>query len=225
MNWDQNVFNEFIKEQNVIGFFEKPLKLKSGRLSYWYVNWRNITSDVFLLDKLTDYIISFINYLGLKPTCIYGVPEGATKLGIVTQFKWAKQQKNYTYGSHPLAMGRGKQKEHGEPKDRIFIGIPKGNVVILEDVTTTGGSLISTIHKLNELEINIIAAIGLTNRNELRDDGKSVKEAISKNNIKYHAMSNAIDLLPSLDMNIDIAEHIKEYFKKYGTKQIELKSF
>ncbi|MFX1309793.1 MAG: hypothetical protein ACFE9M_01665 [Promethearchaeota archaeon] len=222
MRWDQESFNEFIKNQNVIGFFEKPLKLKSGRLSYWYVNWRNIASDVFLLDKLTDYVISFIHYSNLKPRCIYGVPEGATKLGIITQFKWAKQQKEFSYGSHPLSMGRGKQKEHGDPKDKVFIGIPKGDVVILEDVTTTGGSLINTIQRLAQLDVNIIASIGLTNRNEIRDDGKSVNEIISQYNIQYYSMSNAIDLLPSLDMSKDIADHIKDYFKKYGTEQIKL---
>lgn len=222
MTWDQESFNNFIKNQKVIGFIEKPLKLKSGRLSYWYVNWRNITSDVYLLDKLTDYIISFINYLGLKPRCIYGVPEGATKIGLITQFKWAKQQKNYNHGTHPLSMGRGKQKEHGDPKDRIFIGIPKEDVVILEDVTTTGGSLINTIQQLGELNINIVAAIALTNRNELRDDGKNIIEITSQFNVQYYAMSNAIDLLPSLGMNKEIAKHVKEYFKKYGTQQIEL---
>ncbi|MFX1418344.1 MAG: hypothetical protein ACFE9N_05425 [Promethearchaeota archaeon] len=222
MKWDQESFNEFILKHNVIGFFEKPIKLKSGRLSYWYVNWRNIASDVFLLDKLTDYVISFIENLGLKPKCIYGVPEGATKLGILTQYKWAKKQKSYGYGSHPLSMGRGKQKEHGDPKDQIFLGLPKGEVIILEDVTTTGGSLVDTIQKLKEININIIAVIGVTNRNEIRDDEMSVKEFISTHNLQYYAMSNAIDLLPSLNMNKDIAEHIIDYFKKYGIRQIKL---
>jgi orotate phosphoribosyltransferase len=222
MEWKQENFNEFIINQKVIGFFDKPIKLASGRLSSWYVNWRNITSDVYLIDKLTDYIISFINYLGLNPKCFYGVPEGATKLGIITQFKWAKLQKNYNYGNYPLSMGRGKQKEHGAPEDRIFVGMPKGDLVILEDVTTTGGSLINTIQKLSELKINILACIGLTNRNELRDDNISVKEIISQLNIPYYAMSNAIELLPNLNMNQNIKKTVKEYFEKYGTKQINL---
>jgi orotate phosphoribosyltransferase len=222
MKWDQESFNDFIKNQNVIGFFEKPLKLKSGRLSYWYVNWRNITSDVFLLDRLTDYIISYTDYLGLKPRCFYGVPEGGTKLGIITQFKWAKRQKNYHSESYPLPMGRGKQKKHGDPKDKSFLCIPEGDIIILEDVTTTGGSLINTIQSLKELNVNIVATIGLTNRNELRDDGKTVKEMISQLDIQYYAMSNAIDILPSLDMTKEIAYQIKDYFRKYGTKEIKL---
>ncbi|MFX1596747.1 MAG: hypothetical protein ACFFBK_11870, partial [Promethearchaeota archaeon] len=84
MNWEteKENFHKFILDNNIIGIFKEPIKLKSGRLSYWYINWRNISSDVFLLDQLTDYIFLFIEYLGLKPRSFYGVPEGATKLGI-----------------------------------------------------------------------------------------------------------------------------------------------
>lgn len=224
MNWEiEKVnFQKFIFKNKIIGFFEKPIKLKSGRLSYWYVNWRNISEDVFLLDKLCDYILFFINYLELSPDCFYGVPEGATKLGIITQFKWAKRQDNYDSGSFILSMGRGSLKEHGDPKDRYFLGLPQGKVILLEDVITTGQSLIDSIKKLKELEVNIIAAIGLTNRNELRNDGKSVEELIQKEGVKFYAMSNATDLLPKLKPNKDIALKIEAYFKKYGTKEIKM---
>ena len=223
MNWENEKenFNNFIVNNNIIGLFREPIKLKSGRLSFWYINWRNIASDVFLLDQLTDYIFLYINYLGLNPKCFYGVPEGATKIGIITQYKWAKNQENYKSGAYILSMGRGKQKEHGDPKDRFFLGVPNGETVIIEDVTTTGDSLVNTIKKLRELKVNIIAAIGLTNRNELRDDRKSVKEIILENDIQYYAMSNAFDLLPKLEMTKEIADHIEAYFKKYGTNRIK----
>ena len=223
MNWENEKenFNNFIVNNNIIGLFREPIKLKSGRLSFWYINWRNIASDVFLLDQLTDYIFLFINYLGLNPKCFYGVPEGATKIGIITQYKWAKNQENYKSGAYNLSMGRGKQKEHGDPKDRFFLGVPNGETVIIEDVTTTGDSLVNAIKKLRELNVKIIAAIGLTNRNELRDDRKSVKEIILENNVQYYAMSNAFDLLPKLEITKEIADHIEAYFKKYGTNRIK----
>lgn len=226
MNWQKEKFYEFIIENNVIGFFKEPLKLKSGRLSYWYVNWRNVAEDVYLIDKLSDFIISFVKELDLNPDCFYGVPEGATKLGIITQYKWAKGQLNYKMGAYSLSMGRVKPKEHGDPKDKYFLGNPKGKVIIIEDVTTTGGSLLETIKFLSEIDIKIIAAIGLTNRNEIRDDNKSVEEIIEENDIKYYAMSNAIDLLPiafnKLKPGRKILEQIEEYFKKYGIKAIKL---
>ncbi|MFX1316499.1 MAG: hypothetical protein ACFE9T_11585 [Promethearchaeota archaeon] len=219
MNW-QKEFNEFILKNDVIGFFEEPLRLKSNRLSYFYINWRNVSEDVFLIDKLTDYIITFVRYLNLNPDCFYGVPEGATKIGIITQYKWAKKQANYGSGAYILPMGRANPKDHGDPKDRFFLGMPKGNIIIIEDVTTTGGSLITTIRNLKENEVSIIAAIGITNRNELRDDGKSVEDAIREEGVNYYAMSNAIELIPQLKINKDIAKHIERYFKKYGTKEI-----
>ncbi len=226
MNWQKEKFYEFIIENKVIGFFKEPLKLKSGRRSYWYVNWRNVAEDVYLIDKLSNFLISFVKELDLNPDCFYGVPEGATKLGIVTQYKWAKSQLNYKKGAYSLSMGRAKPKDHGNPKDKYFLGNPKGKVIIIEDVTTTGGSLLETIKFLSEIDIKIIAAIGLTNRNEIRDDNKSVEEIIEENDIKYYAMSNAIDLLPiaynKLKPGRKILEQIEEYFKKYGIKEIKL---
>ncbi len=226
MSWDKSKFYSFIIENNVIGFFEKPLKLKSGRNSYWYVNWRNITEDTYLIDELTDYLIEFVSSLELKPDCFYGVPEGATKLGIITQFKWAKVQSDYGQNEYKLAMGRAKPKEHGDPKDKYFLGIPNGNVIILEDVTTTGGSLLQTINNLKDIGVKIVAAIGLTNRNELRDDGKSVEQIILDLNVKYYSMSNAIELLPKIYKKLKpgefIAKNIENYFKKYGIAEIKL---
>lgn len=180
-----------------------------------------------MLDKLTDFVIDFVEDLELKPNCFYGVPEGATKLGILTQYKWAKKQSDYGSGIYTLSMGRGKIKDHGDPKDKYFLGIPKGKIILLEDVTTTGGSLLDTIDTLLEMNISVIAAIGLTNRNELRVDKKSVQKAVEEKGISYYAMSNALDLLPEIYKNLqqkeNIAEVVEEYFKKYGVEKINLK--
>ena len=224
--FNQQEFNQFILENNVIGFFKEPITLKSGRLSHWYVNWRNAAEDPFLLDQLIDYVIAFVEDLELKPDCFYGIPEGATKLGVITQYKWAKKSPNYGLRSHILAMGRGKPKAYGEPKDRFFIGQPKGKVVILEDLTTTGSSLLETIDNLTQVKAQIIAAIGLTNRMELGDDGKSVKEVVEEKGVPYFQMSNASELLPMIYEKLkpgeEIARKVEEYFQKYGIEQLKL---
>lgn len=226
MEWDKKNFYNFIVENNLIGFFKEPVKLSSGRFSYWYVNWRNVAESVLLIDLLSDYVISFIKALGLEPECFYGVPEGASKLGIIVQFKWAKEQSDYEQNKYILSMGRAQPKDHGDPKDKYFLGIPQGKVVVLEDVTTTGGSLVGAIEKLKELNADIIAAIGLTNRNEKRDDGKSVEDIIKENGVPYYAMSDAIDLLPVIYKKVKpgktIGKHVEEYFKNYGIKEFKL---
>lgn len=224
MNWEteKDKFYDFIIENNVVGFFDEPLTLKSGRKSYWYVNWRTVAEDVFLLDRVSNFLLSFVRHLNLKPDCFYGVPEGATKLGVITQYKWAFNDKEIEPGKYVLSMGRGKPKDHGELKDKYFLGIPKGKVILVEDTTTTGSSMLKAIDDLVDNKVNIMAAIGLTNRNEIRDDGNTVEEAVKRKNVQYFAMSNAIDLIPRLKPKPSISNHIKDYFKKYGTKEIKL---
>jgi orotate phosphoribosyltransferase len=221
MKWKKQDFYNFVLKQNVLGFFKEPIKLKSGRYSSWYVNWRNVAEDVRSIDILSDFVISFIRNLGYNPDCFYGVPEGATKLGIICQFKWAKSQSDIKNKKYILTMGRAQPKNHGDPKDRFFLGIPQGKVIILEDVTTTGNSLIETIDNLSQIDSTIIAAIGLTNRNELREDRKTVEQAVKERGINYYAMSNALDLIPYLNPDKEVAKNIEEYFKKYGSGEIK----
>ncbi len=229
MDFDQQAFNDFILENGIVGFFEEPITLKSGRLSHFYVNWRNVTEDVFLIDRLADFIISFVRSKGLKADCFFGVPEGATKTGIIVQYKWAKMSENFGKGSHVLPMGRGKVKQHGMPKDRFFVGAPKGRVVVIEDVTTTGSSLIEWVSKLTELDaVDRVTAIALTNRMERRDDGKSVAEVLAEMNVQYHAMSNAVELLPlafqrwKSEKKEEVGRKVEEYFKTYGLEELKL---
>lgn len=212
--FDTPAFTQFLLDHGVVGFFEKPVTLKSGRTSHWYVNWRKVAGDVSLLDHLADFVIAFVNDQGLSPDCFYGVPEGATKLGVVTQYKWARSQKNFGVGSHAFPMGRAKPKEHGVPADRYFVGEPRGNVIVLEDVTTTGGSLLTELDKLAEAKVNVIAAIGLTNRMERRDDGKSVAEAVAKKKVPYFAMSEAGDILPIAIKHLKPSQEIIAAVKK-----------
>ena len=104
MGFDQKEFNEFVVENNVVGFFKEPIKLKSGRMSNWYVNWRDAAGDAFLLDALAEFVISFAGEKGLSQNCFYGVPEGATKIGVITQYKFAKSSGNFARVSRRLSL-------------------------------------------------------------------------------------------------------------------------
>lgn len=224
MVFNQEEFNQFVIDNGVVGFFEKEITLVSGRKSYWYANWRIPAADVFLTDELSDYVLEFVRSKRLECDCFYGVPEGATKLGVICTFKLAKQSPNYAKGSHSLPMGRAKPKEHGAPADKYFVGAPKGRTIVLEDVTTTGGSLLNTIDSLAEAGTNVIAAIGLTNRMELRDDGLSVEQAVKSKGIPYFAMSEATVLLHKLYQirhpSDFVAVSVEEEFEKYGIEKL-----
>jgi orotate phosphoribosyltransferase len=226
MVFEQKEFNNFIQENGVYGFFEEAITLKSGRKSHFYANWRNVVEDVFLTDQLADFVIEFVKEKNIEVETFYGVPEGATKLGVITQYKFAKKSENYSKGTHVLSMGRAVPKDHGAPKDKFFVGMPRGKTIVIEDVTTTGGSLIKTLEGLKEAGINVIGVISLTNRMEKRDDGLSVKEAIEKMNVNFFSMSSALEMLPIIyKKNIpkeEIGRAIEEEFKQYGVEEIKL---
>jgi len=78
MVWNQVNFNGFVSQSRVIGFKTEQMTLKSGRKSFWYVNFRDIAGDAFLLDQLAQYIVSFADAKGLNPDCFYGIPAGAS---------------------------------------------------------------------------------------------------------------------------------------------------
>ena len=156
-HFDQEGFNKFILDNEVIGFYDSPRTLASGKDSYWYVNWRKtVTNDCFLMEELTAYIIDFV--LGSKqacpillpelPDCFYGIPDGATKIGLFTQYKWAKQSLHFGPRSHTLPMGRKEPKGRGDPNDTDYIGAPLGKIIALEDVVTTGTSLLQKVDKI-----------------------------------------------------------------------------
>ncbi|MBU0472417.1 MAG: hypothetical protein KKF65_07340 [Nanoarchaeota archaeon] len=237
--FDQEAFNNFIIDNNIIGFFPEAKKLKSGRMSHWYVNWRTPTSDPVLIIDLAYYVLDFANDFSAKseiPTeTFYGVPEGATKIAIVTQLVKVADDVEAKPGQYVLSMGRGSPKPHGDAKDRYFIGMPKGYTAIIEDVTTTGGSLLTTIDNLTDAEVNVAIAIGLTNRMELTLDLKSgVEQAVNEKGVVYKAMSNAHELLPlafahALDKGIikgeqaiTIAKSIEKEFDEYGLQPLKL---
>ncbi|VVB76226.1 Orotate phosphoribosyltransferase [Candidatus Tiddalikarchaeum anstoanum] len=224
--FNQNEFNDFIITKGIIGIKDKPFKLKSGRESYFYFNWRNVAEDVYNMEMFTDYIIQFVNDKGLQPRCFYGIPAGATKAAIITQYKWAMGQLDFCEGAYPLPLGREVPKEHGDPKDKFFVGEPKGDVVILEDVTTTGASLIKGVDQLLESKLKILAAIGFTNRNEKDARGKSVEESLKEKNVAYYAMSNALETLPKYVNGLkekpkeEVLRNIEDEFKQFGTQEI-----
>jgi orotate phosphoribosyltransferase len=226
--FNQSAFIEFIIENRVVGFFDAPVTLKSGRQSNWYVNWRTVSGDVYLIDRLADFLIDFAVEKGLEPDAFFGVPEGATKLGLLATYKWATSRDDFAKGRYALPMGRGKPKEHGAPQDKFFLTPPSGKIVVVEDVTTTGGSLIGALDQLSALDVEVIAAVGLTNRMEFRDDGLSVKDAIAKRGVRYLALSEAADFLPeayrSLQPGDAIGRAIEAEFMEYGVQPLTILS-
>ncbi len=121
-------------------------------------------------------------------------------------------------------MGRGKIKDHGAPENRYFVCAPEGKTLILEDVTTTGGSLLEQIEKLEKLEnVKIAGVISMLNRSEVRDDGKTIAEVLEDRNIQFYPLADIHEVLPiavkKLKPSRNVLEKAWNYYKQYCRSQ------
>jgi len=226
--FNQKSFNGYIVERNIIGFYKEPMKLSSGRMSPYYIDWKFIMGDTYSMKNLVKYVTSFAKSKDLDPKSFIGVREGASPLGIATTMGWADMHNNHEKIKYPLVMGRGKTKEdHGDQKYRNFVGgDPRGDVVILEDVTTTGDSAIKEVNAVKNAGANVLALISLTDRCEKREDGRSVDQFFNDNGINYYPMSNSIDLIRKAYKNRQDGpihkDGLESYFHEYGAKKLDL---
>ena len=226
--YDPQKINEFILTKCIIKLNKEKCTLASGRESHCYVNWRDVLNDVYLCSYIAQNIISFTNQQELHIDCFIGVPDGATKLAVLTNYLHATSNPHFNEGSHTLPILRLEKKTHGTEQDKQYVGTPKGNVCIIEDVTTTGESLIRTALEplLETPNIKVIASLALTNRCELRKDGKSVENFLKETyHIPHYWLSNLPTLLPQVytqqkeelgQSAKTIAETVKREFQTQG---------
>ncbi len=213
--FDSDKFDAFVIEQGVIGFCQEPICLRSGRVSHWYANWRSIARETSTMSTLADFVLDFCFDNNFLPSFFYGVPEGASPLAILTQYKYVQERLKNTVG-HPLLMGRREPKYYGALEDRFFIGKAEGSSVLIEDVTTTGDSLLKEIEKLQQIpDITILRALSLLDRNEVRDDGHTVSDAIySKTGVHHSSLITAEHILPLAYKRLQPGEEIGKKLKQ-----------
>ena len=213
MSWDNSSFVTYMVEHGIVGFWQEPLTLKSGKKSHFYINWRHASNDVLLMDQLTDYLLDFLSELDQKFDCLFGVPEGASKTALIANYKRALAGKPISVGDYHLPMGRAVSKKHGSPQDKNYIGYPDGKVLVVEDTVTTGGSLIQCIDKLLDDKVDVCGAISLSDRQDRNVDGHSAADLIKKRydgEIFYTSMAFAQDVVPDAMKQQTVASSLEQ---------------
>lgn len=188
-------FEDFLVRTGVLGFHEDPVTFKSGIQSRWYINCRVLSQTLPTLEEAADYVVDFLKNNNLLDDidAVLGVPEGATELGNAVSRKLIAQKK---LRSDELFLFRVKPKSHGDPANRFWInGNVPSKVIVLEDVTTTGGSAIEFVGKLREANVSVKSVVGLVNRLH-RVNGKTVVESFADAAIPYRSLTTAKELLP-----------------------------
>lgn len=162
---------------------------------HWYVNMRDALQTRESRQQLSRFVYDFCTENSLRPNCYLGVPQGAVPLG-----QSCNDLIDYREDSEiPGGILRGGSKAHGDPRNRHSVGpLDSGiHVVLVEDVTTTGGSSMSEILKLQSAGIYVDALVACVNRYERTDRGRPVRDVVERDyKVPYFALTDARTLLP-----------------------------
>ena len=126
----QTKISRHLLECNAIKFGE--FTGSSGRKLPYYIDLRLIPSHPEIFHKIVDLYINLIQKHNLVFDRIAGVPVGALPFASAIAYKMKK----------PLLILRKEPKEHGRGKQIEGILNKDETVLIIEDLVTTGGSVI-----------------------------------------------------------------------------------
>ena len=171
---------------------KKPFTWTSGIKSPIYCDNRLILSfpnvRKFVADKMTEIVE---NKYG-KDTCIAGVATGAIAIGAMIAERL----------NLPYAYVRPEPKEHGL-KNQIEGNIKNGsNVVVIEDLISTGKSSLNAINALKSEGYNVMGMLSIFSYNFQFANKKFEDENISINSLSdYNSLVNLIQSEGTLDRN------------------------
>jgi orotate phosphoribosyltransferase len=184
-----NFSMEFVKEFATFLHQNGALKfgdftLSSGKSSSYYVDLRLVSSFPHhfrkMIKNLQDLIseeIGFDNFDSLA-----SVPTGGLVIASALAMETVK----------PLIYVRTKPKEHGTTKSiegKIHQGM---KVLMIDDVATTGGSMLNSIKLLKEAGTVVIDAYVILNRLE------GAEKILDSEGVKMHQLTDIIEITKSL---------------------------
>lgn len=166
---------------------QEPFTWASGWKSPIYCDNRITLSFPTIRNYLREQFAKHIEKQYGKPDVIAGVATGAIGIGILVA----------EYLGLPFVYVRPEAKGHGR-LNQIEGFIQKGqNVVVVEDLISTGKSSLNAVHALREAEVNVKGMVAIFSYNF-----EIAKENFENANVNLHTLSNYENLLEqALDTN------------------------
>ena len=190
-------FTIFLYKNNIIRFGN--FTLASGKNSSYYVDLRLIPSYPHQFRKMIKNLQNLIvEKTGLDDfDCLASVPTGGLVVTSALAIEIVK----------PLIYVRSKPKEHGTTKSiegKISAGM---KVVMVDDVVTTGTSVLNGINQLKEAELLVSDLYVIINRLEGAD------KALSDIGVQTHQLTDILEITDILFQEKLIGKEIFEKIK------------
>jgi len=195
-------FATFLHQNGIIKFGD--FTLASGKQSSYYVDLRLVPSYPLEFRKMVKFLENEIEQdIGLDNfDSIVSVPTGGLVIASALAIETVK----------PLIYVRSKPKDYGTSKSvegKIHDGM---KVMMIDDVATTGGSVVNAIKSLKEVNISVKDAYVIVNRMEGAD------EALLELGVKIHSILNILQITEALfEQNLidaSILEKVKKQINK-----------
>ena len=190
----QKNFLTIALEANALKFGE--FTLKSGRKSPYFFN-ASALIEHGSLDELGEILAAKVKDSNLEFDMIFGPAYKGIFLGSILATKLSKQ------GNMPLCFNRKEVKDHGEGGSLIG-ALPKGNVLIIDDVISSGLAMREAQAFLKNYDVNIAGALVTLDRQEQGQNSKLMASS--------ELINEGLDVLSliSLDDLLDADEMIDE---------------
>ena len=195
-------FVTFLHQKEVIKFGN--FTLASGKSSSYYVDLRLVPSYPHEFRMMIKYLENQITEdIGLENfESIVSVPTGGLVIGSALAIETVK----------PLIYVRSKPKNYGTSKSvegKIHDGM---KVVMIDDVATTGGSVVNAIKSLTEVNVPVKDAYVIVDRMEGAD------EALAELGVKMHSILNILQIAEVLYeqkmIEVEILDKVKKQISK-----------
>ena len=195
-------FATFLHQKKIIKFGE--FTLASGKKSSYYVDLRLVPSYPHQFRTMIKYLQNnIVESIGLNSfDSLVSVPTGGLIIASALAIEIVK----------PLIYVRSKPKDYGTSKaveGQIHEGM---KVVMIDDVATTGGSVVNAIKSLKEANITIEDAYVIVNRMEGAD------EALKELGVKLHSITDVMQITQALHkqklVDDDILEKVRNQIGK-----------
>jgi orotate phosphoribosyltransferase len=154
---------ELFELSRVRSFGRGRIMLASGRESDFYFDLRPTTMHPAGATYIGEMIMDALE--GLAVDCVGGLEMGAVPIAAAAAIASHRRGRDLQ-----AFFVRKKAKDHGAKK--LVEGLPKGetlkgrNVVIVEDVTTTGGSAIQAVEAVQAAGANVVLVLTIVDRLE-----------------------------------------------------------